>query len=153
LSNSTRNRVAGALIAGLMALSPLLAADTAQLDLNQYHGKIVMLDFWASWCVPCRRSFPWMNTMQEKYGDDGLVIIAVNVDNEAADAAAFLQKYPAKFEVVYDKDRQLVRDYAIEAMPSSFLIGRDGNVIDNHLGFKTIKTEEYEAAIVAALGE
>ena len=91
--------------------------------------------------------------MQEKYGDDGLVIIAVNVDNEAADAAAFLQKYPAKFEVVYDKDRQLVRDYAIEAMPSSFLIGRDGNVIDNHLGFKTIKTEEYEAAIVAALGE
>jgi cytochrome c biogenesis protein CcmG/thiol:disulfide interchange protein DsbE len=153
LSNSTRNRVAGVLIAGLMALSPLLAADTDQLDLDQYHGKIVVLDFWASWCVPCRRSFPWMNSMQEKYGDDGLVIIAVNVDNEAADAAAFLQEYPAKFEIVYDNDRQLVRDYAIEAMPSSFLIGRDGNVIGNHLGFKTAKTEEYEAAIVAALGE
>ena len=91
--------------------------------------------------------------MQEKYGDDGLVIIAVNVDNATADAAAFLQEYPAKFEIFYDSDHQLVRDYAIEAMPSSFLIGRDGNVIDNHLGFKFAKTDEYEAAIVAALGK
>lgn len=145
-------------IQGLMILVMLLAfapGDVAaeKLDLDQHRGKIVVLDFWASWCVPCRRSFPWMNEMQEKYADEGLVIIAVNVDNDPSDAEEFLQKYPANFLIAYDDDRQLVRQYAIEAMPSSFLIDRDGTLVQNHLGFKVAKTDEYEAAIVAALGK
>lgn len=123
------------------------------VDLTDHKGKLVLLDFWASWCVPCRRSFPWMNEMQEKYADEGLVIIAVNVDNDPSDAEEFLQKYPANFLIAYDDDRQLVRQYAIEAMPSSFLIDRDGTLVQNHLGFKVAKTDEYEAAIVAALGK
>jgi cytochrome c biogenesis protein CcmG/thiol:disulfide interchange protein DsbE len=101
--------------------------------------------------VPCRRSFPWMNEMQKKYADDGLVIIAVNLDNEASDAEKFLQQYPADFSIAYDHDRQLVQQYSVEAMPSSFLIDRDGSVIERHLGFKSGKTSDYEAAIVAAL--
>jgi cytochrome c biogenesis protein CcmG/thiol:disulfide interchange protein DsbE len=139
------------LAAIIFAVMPVVgnAADT--LNLSDYQGKVVVLDFWASWCVPCRRSFPWMNEMQEKYREEGLVVIAVNLDNQASDAEAFLQEYPAKFSIHYDHERQLARQYAVEAMPSSFLIGRDGTVKERHLGFKVAKTDEYEAVIVAAL--
>ena len=89
--------------------------------------------------------------MQQKYADDGLVIIAVNLDNEVSEAKAFLQQYPAEFQIFYDHDRQLARELAVEAMPSSFLIGRDGEVTERHLGFKSAKTDDYEAAIVSAL--
>jgi peroxiredoxin len=92
-----------------------------------------------------------MNEMQAKYASEGLVVIAVNLDNQASDAEVFLQHYPAEFSVLYDHERQLARQYAIEAMPSSFLIGRDGTITERHLGFKVAKTDEYEAAIVAAL--
>jgi cytochrome c biogenesis protein CcmG/thiol:disulfide interchange protein DsbE len=141
----------GIVAATILAVMPVVgnAADT--FDLGDYEGKVVLLDFWASWCVPCRHSFPWMNEMQQKYRDEGLVVIAVNLDSQASDAEAFLQKYPAKFSIHYDHERQLARQYAVEAMPSSFLIGRDGTIIERHLGFKVAKTEEYEAAIVAAL--
>jgi cytochrome c biogenesis protein CcmG/thiol:disulfide interchange protein DsbE len=141
----------GILAATILAIMPVAGNAADALDLGDYQGKVVVLDFWASWCVPCRHSFPWMNEIQEKYADEGLVVIAVNLDNQASDAEAFLQKYPAKFSIHYDHERQLARQYAVEAMPSSFLIGRDGTVKERHLGFKVAKTDEYEAAIVAAL--
>jgi cytochrome c biogenesis protein CcmG/thiol:disulfide interchange protein DsbE len=138
------------LTATLLILAPLTyAAD--DLDLENYSGKVVMLDFWASWCVPCRRSFPWMNEMQEKYGQDGLVIVAVNVDREVENAAAFLQEYPANFEIIYAPDAELAKEYEVEVMPSSFIIDREGKIVDRHLGFKVKKQEEYEAMIRAAL--
>jgi len=89
--------------------------------------------------------------MQHKYRGDGLIVIAVNLDNQASDAEAFLQHYPAQFSVYYDHERQLARQYGVEAMPSSFLIGRDGTIIERQLGFKSGKTDDYEAAIVALL--
>lgn len=135
----------------LWATFPLAvnAADALQLD--DYHGKVVVLDFWASWCVPCRRSFPWMNRMHAKYAEDGVVVIAVNLDNDLDDAHAFLQQYSVDFVVAYDHDRSLAREYGVQVMPSSFVIGRDGKIAASHLGFKTAKTDEYEAAIVSAL--
>ncbi|MGB5164775.1 MAG: TlpA disulfide reductase family protein [Woeseiaceae bacterium] len=138
----------------LLAVSLLTSAPVAAdqtLELENYRGKVVLLDFWASWCVPCRRSFPWMNEMQQKYADAGLVIIAVNLDNDAAEAATFLKEYPAQFEIAYDTDKQLARSYNVQAMPTSYLLDRDGATIERHLGFKSAKTDEYEAAIVAAL--
>ena len=98
-----------------------VAADS-DFDLDGHAGKVVLVDFWASWCVPCRRSFPWMNEMQQKYADDGLIIIAVNLDNNSTDAVKFLRDYPAKFRIVYDTDKELAREYGVQAMPSSFLI-------------------------------
>lgn len=89
--------------------------------------------------------------MHTKYYDDGLVIVAVNVDNDIADANQFLADYPAEFQVYFDDDKSLARDYEVVAMPSSFLIGRDGQVVDQHLGFKVLQQDEYEAAIQAAL--
>jgi len=138
------------LVIVLMAAVPSVSV-AGDLDLEKYAGKVVILDFWASWCVPCRRSFPWMNEMQEKYAEEGLIIIAVNLDHEVENAAAFLAEYPANFEIVYDPDDALAKEYKIQVMPSSFVIGRDGASIDRHTGFKVKMQDEYEAVIRAAL--
>jgi thiol-disulfide isomerase/thioredoxin len=123
----------------------------ADFDLQEFRGKVVVLDFWASWCVPCRRSFPWMNSMQEKYGDDGLVIIGVNLDAVDADAQAFLQETPAEFRIVSDPQGTLAREHDVIAMPTSYIFDRDGNLVTRHLGFKVKRQEEYEALLVETL--
>ena len=89
--------------------------------------------------------------MWEKYADQGLVIVGVNLDNKVEDAHQFLKEYPAQFDVVYDSDKSLAKEFDVVAMPSSFLIGRDGEVRAAHLGFKVKLQDEYEAAIVEAL--
>jgi thiol-disulfide isomerase/thioredoxin len=139
-----------AVTALILLCSPITQADDS-LDLSEYHGKVVLLDFWASWCVPCRRSFPWMNEMQEKYGESGLVIIGVNMDAEPDAAQAFLDTYPAEFKIVYAPDGVMAREFGVRAMPSSFVIGRDGEVVTRHLGFKVKKQNEYETDLVGAL--
>jgi len=139
------------LLAALLTWTPVAAADPG-LNLSSYEGKVVVIDFWASWCVPCRRSFPWMNDMHDKYAADGLVIIAVNLDRSADDAAQFLAKYPARFEIAYDPTGVLAKKYGVEVMPSSIIIGRNGEMIQRHAGFKVKRQDEYEATIRAALG-
>ena len=144
----------GALIAALfIVIAPLAAAEDGPLDVAAYRGKVVGIDFWASWCVPCRRSFPWLNAMHAKYAGDGLVIIGVNVDSERAEATRFLAEYPADFQIYFDSEGRYAAEYGVEAMPSSFVIGRDGQVRARHLGFKVQKQPDYEAAIVDALRE
>ena len=138
------------LLAALLAWAPVTSAENA-LNLEQYEGSVVLVDFWASWCVPCRRSFPWMNEMQAKYADAGLVILAVNLDQTPADAETFLAKYPAEFKIIYDPMGDLAREFGIEVMPSSFLVGKDGEISDRHAGFKVQKQPEYEAQIKTAL--
>lgn len=128
---------------GLQAAEPL--------NLAQYRGKVVLLDFWASWCVPCRRSFPWMNEMQRKYAESGLVVVAVNLDAEAGEAQAFLEEYPAEFRIVHDPDGSLATKYDVVAMPSSYVIGRDGEPVTRHLGFRVLEQDEYETNLVRAL--
>lgn len=148
------SRFSMAVACSLILLFGLLAQPSAAttFDLEEYAGKVVVLDFWASWCVPCRRSFPWLNTMNEKYGDDGLVIVGVNLDLDRAEAERFLGEFPASFDIVYDDDKDLAKQFEVIAMPSSYLIGRDGKILERHLGFKVKKQAEYEAAIVNALG-
>ena len=144
----------GALIAALfIVIAPLTAAEDGPLDVDAYRGKVVVIDFWASWCVPCRRSFPWLNAMHAKYAGDGLVIIGVNVDSERAEATRFLAEYPANFQIYFDSEGRYAAEHGVEAMPSSFVIGRDGHVRARHLGFKVQKQSDYEAAIVDALRE
>lgn len=122
-------------------------ADEATLDLDAYRGKVVYLDFWASWCVPCRRSFPWLNEMRSKYGDDGFVVVAVNVDAEAELAAEFLRETPATFDIVYDPAGEIAAQWELIGMPSSFIIDRNGKVASRHVGFRADSPEKYEAEI------
>ena len=141
-------------LAWLIALiAPGIHAADEPIDLSQYRGKVVVVDFWASWCVPCRRSFPWMNDMQAKYADHGLVIVGVNMDAEADLAAAFLEEYPAQFRIAYDPDGSLARQFDVIAMPSTYVLDRDGNQVARHLGFKVRQQDEYESVLVEALGQ
>jgi len=133
----------------LMSTGP--AAASPAFDLAAYNGKVVIVDFWASWCVPCRRSFPWMNEMQQKYGPDGLVIVGINMDTDAAAAARFLAETPAGFEIRYDAEGSLAKRFDVIAMPSSYLFDRTGKQVLRHLGFKVRNQDEYEAAIREAL--
>ena len=148
--NFSMNRFCLVVFLLLLSISSNTTAES-NFDLTEFKGKVVLLDFWASWCVPCRRSFPWMNDMQEKYEDDGLVIIGVNMDSDPADRNAFLQAYPAKFQIINDPDAELARDYGVIAMPSSYVIGRDGVLVTKHLGFKVKQQDEYEVILVESL--
>lgn len=114
-------------------------------------GNVVYVDFWASWCGPCKHSFPWMNSMQAKYGDKGLKIIAVNLDQKVEDAEAFLKGTPASFTVAFDAKGESPRKFGVKGMPSSYLIGPDGNVVQVHSGFRHEDGAELETMIQAAL--
>jgi cytochrome c biogenesis protein CcmG/thiol:disulfide interchange protein DsbE len=139
----------------LVALLVVTAAraDAPAFDLTQYQGKLVYLDFWASWCKPCRQSFPWMDAMQKKYGADGLVIVAVDEDEQPVDGRKFLAEVPVGFTVIGDPQGALAERYALIGMPSSFLIGRDGQVLQKHQGFFDDSPAAFEAEIRAALGK
>ena len=90
-----------------------------QINLSDFRGQIVYLDFWASWCQPCRKSFTWMNKMQSLYGADGFKVIAINLDESRAKADKFLQKIPAKFDVAFDSRGKTAEAYNVKAMPST----------------------------------
>lgn len=122
----------------LGSATPAAVATTAEdlLDLSALKGRVVYLDFWASWCVPCRHSFPWMARMQGEFGANGFVVIAVNVDRARADAERFLQEHPAHFRVVYDPDGVLAEKFGVQGMPTSFLIERSGRIAAKHEGFR-----------------
>lgn len=134
---------------GIASASSPFSSSRAASDFNleRYRGKVVVLDFWASWCAPCRQSFPWLNDMQSKYGPQGLVIIGINVDRERADADTFLRAVPAKFELAFDPTGALAAQYEIPGMPSSFVVDRTGRVVARHIGFRTGDRAEREAEI------
>jgi cytochrome c biogenesis protein CcmG, thiol:disulfide interchange protein DsbE len=124
-------------IALLLLLRPVAGTSADNLlDLAAYRGRVVYLDFWASWCVPCHESFPWMNNMQAQFGADGLSVIAVDVDHERAAAEQFLRTHPAQFRIVYDPQGLLAEKFGVRGMPSSFLIDRTGHIQSRHEGFR-----------------
>ena len=117
------------------------------IDLSKYKGKVVYLDFWASWCGPCKRSFPWMNELQEQYGTNGFEVIAVNLDASRKDANEFLSKIPANFDVAFDIKGITAKTYKLIAMPSSFLINRKGELVHKSLGYSNQEKKIIEAKI------
>ncbi len=139
----------------LLGFAHQIAAQAASvpttLDLSQYRGKVVLMDFWASWCAPCRQSFPWLNAMQSRYADRGLVVIGVNVDSTQAEAAKFLRDVPASFHIVYDPQGSLASQYDVPGMPSSFLVGRDGTIVARHVGFRGAARAEREDELLKLL--
>ncbi len=111
-------------------------------------GRIVYLDIWASWCVPCRDSFPFMNRLvAERAGT--VKVIAVNIDEDRAQADAFLERHPADFEILHDPDGHFVASLKPTGMPMSYLIGPDGTILGKHSGFKQDNAEEMLAEIDA----
>lgn len=147
--------VSRAAVAGFLSLFAMAMARPADVspavDLSAYKNKVVYLDFWASWCVPCRQSFPWMSQMQRLYGKEGLVILAVNMDQVRADADAFLKQYPAEFTVRFDPQGGLAKTFKVRGMPTSVLLSRDGKTLLLHEGFRSKDVAALEQSIRSAL--
>jgi thiol-disulfide isomerase/thioredoxin len=144
-------------IAGIAAAATLVtsgnlrAATPATLDLARHRGQVVIVDFWASWCKPCRQSIPWLNALRSRYGANGLVIIGVNVDAERRDADRFLRDVPIDFEVVYDPQGDIAREFKLKGMPTTYVFDRSGNIVETHVGFREAKKEQAEAEIKTLL--
>jgi len=128
-----------------------VSGTSGNVKLSALRGKLVYLDFWASWCGPCKRSFPWMNEMQKRYGAQGLQVVAVNLDAKHGDALDFLASTPATFTIGFDPAAGVARSYGVKGMPSSLLIGADGRVIALHEGFNDNDRAELEGRISANL--
>jgi cytochrome c biogenesis protein CcmG, thiol:disulfide interchange protein DsbE len=124
---------------------PSLKQDSVKL--SNYKGKVVYLDFWASWCGPCKKTFPWLNELQKKYGKDGFEVVGVNVDAKKADADSFLAATPAEFTVLLDPEGKVANTYELQGMPSSYIIDRSGKVFLAHRGFKDGEAAELEGKI------
>lgn len=119
----------------------------------QHKGKVIYLDFWASWCTPCRKSFPWMNDMQAKYQQEGLIIVSINVDSKQENAASFLQQTPADFHILYDSKGVLAKKFKLKGMPSSYLFNRQGEIVSAHVGFNGKKKALFEQEIKQQLSQ
>ena len=128
-----------------------VASAVGPIKLSQLRGQVVYVDFWASWCVPCRKSFPWLNEMQARYGKAGLKIIAINLDEDSQQAQAFLQHYPADFTVGFDPKGISAQAYGLKGMPSSYLIDGSGKLLLSHVGFRDDDRVELELKIRQAM--
>ncbi len=127
--------------------------DKQNLTLMQYQGKVLYVDFWASWCGPCAKSFPFLNGLHQQLKGQGLHIVAVNLDENLADAKAFLAKYPASFEVMADVSKQCAKDFDVQAMPSSYIVDRKGIVHHVQLGFKPGEAQDLQQMVEKLLHE
>ncbi len=123
------------------------------VSLDSLRGKVVMVDFWASWCEPCRKSFPWMSTLQQRYGPRGFAIVAINLDKSRDAADQFLAEFPAPFLVAFDPVGKTAEAYKVKAMPSGCVIGRDGKILETHAGFDAKRAAAIEAVIAGAVSK
>lgn len=142
--------------AGLKVGDPFPDLSAAKLEGQlpaDLKGKVVLVDFWASWCGPCKKSFPVMEELQKKYGPRGFAIVAVSVDEKKEAMADFLKKNPVGFAVVRDAGQKLVAAANATAMPTSFLLDGTGKIRYVHEGFRGTETrKEYEHEIESLLG-
>jgi len=156
-------------IAGLVATAPIQSAEIGQklsgcslttfskqqrpLDMSQFSGKVLYLDFWASWCPPCAKSFPFLNRLNQQHHEQDLQIIGINLDENLADAEKFLSQFPAEFLVASDLSKQCAEKLGVAAMPSSYLIDRQGVIRHIHLGFRADETGELREKVMQLLAE
>lgn len=140
--------------AGWQEMSALPALGTFGLEgsLPNLKGKVLYLDFWASWCSPCKASFPILNQWQQQFAARGFTVLGVSVDEKAADMQAFLNRTPASFPVVRDAAQKLVAAASIKTMPTSFLVNREGRIRHVHQGFRRQDEKALADQITALLG-
>jgi peroxiredoxin len=153
------NWLRAALIAGAALLAPLASAtDTAPdfalksnqgetLRLSDHRGEVILLNFWASWCGPCRQEMPLLNAINDRYSKLGFSVIGVNVDKDSALADKLLKDIPIAFPVLYDNLSMVSSTYDVSAMPTTVLIDRDGNMRYIHKGYKPGMELDYEKQI------
>jgi len=121
--------------------------------LEDMRGQVVMLNFWASWCGPCRQEMPLMEEIYQKYEKFGFTILAVNVDEDSADADRFLDAVPVTFPILYDNESRISELYDVDAMPTTVMIDRDGNKRFLHRGYKPGYEDDYRKQVKKLIRE
>ena len=124
-------------VSGGISAEQLSPDGDGSLDLNALKGHVAYVDFWASWCGPCRKSFPWMIDMQSRFAKRGLVIVAIDVDKDRALSDQFLQEFRPPFPVLYDPRGVLAQKFDITGMPSSIILDKQGKIRFTHTGFRS----------------
>ncbi len=120
-------------------------------SLKKYRGKVVYLDFWASWCGPCRQSLPLLNDLRKELKRKGFEVVAVNLDEETADAKTFLKQFPVVYPVLMDPKGRVPEKYELPGMPTSFLIDKRGRIQHIHVGFKPKDMATIRKQVIALL--
>ncbi|MGD8863940.1 MAG: TlpA disulfide reductase family protein, partial [Myxococcales bacterium] len=114
-------------------------------------GKVVIVDFWASWCAPCKEEMPVLQRLHKTYGSKGLVVVGVSVDNDASNVKSFLKKLGVTFPIVHDAKHSVSERYSPPTMPSSYIVDRKGIVRHVHKGFRAGDAKKMEAEVKALL--
>ena len=130
-----------------------LPTQNGEVSPSSFRDKVVYIDFWASWCKPCKQSFPFLNEMQDRYKDSGLEILAINLDKDHELATKFLQHIPPHFTVAFDEQGNTAGSFHVQGMPSSYLIDRKGNIRARHIGFREEDRAKLEQAVASLLKE
>ena len=131
----------------------LTSVSSGNVRLSEYYGEVVLINFWATWCGPCRVELPKLEALQQKYQRAGFSVIAVNVDSASVDVKGFLDSVDVSFPVLLDSEHKVIAQYDIEAMPGTVLVGRDGEIKYRHLGYKEGDELKYAKLIEQLLKE
>jgi len=125
----------------------------APIDLARFRGKVVYVDFWASWCVPCRTSMPMVDELYRKHGARGFAVVGINKDDRVVDAQRFLKRVPVSFPLAADREDAVVRAFLVTAMPSGYLVDRKSVVRKVHRGYTAETARQIEAEVEELLRE
>jgi len=123
------------------------------VNLADLRGQVVMINFWASWCGPCRQEFPILDEMFRKYRPMGFTLLGINVESDSADAERFLEQTPVSFPIAYDRENEVSNAYGVSAMPTTLIVDRKGNVRWLHRAYKPGDENEYLNQVRAMLRE
>ena len=123
------------------------------LRLSEFRGEVVMINFWASWCGPCRQEMPLLEELYAQYQPLGFTILGVNVEEDSSKAKQLLKDIPVSFPVLFDNESEVSKLYKVVAMPSTVLVDRDGNVRYLHQGYKPGYEEHYQEQVRALIRE
>jgi peroxiredoxin len=130
------------------------SSDGERVSLGSLKGKVVMVNFWATWCVPCRQEMPHLQALYERYNSLGFELLAVNVEKDnAAGARKWLEETPVTFPVLFDTNNEVTKLYKVQTMPSTVLVARDGTMRFIHHGYKPGYESEYQTQVRALLRE
>ena len=127
--------------------------DESTVRLNDYRGSVMLIDFWASWCAPCAQSFPFLDAVEREFGSAGFKVLGINVDEDRADARAFLAKHAAGFALAADASGECPEHFVVQAMPSTFLVDRGGRIREVFVGFRAEDSERMRLGIRKLLSE
>ena len=131
----------------------LQSLDGSTVRLSDLKGQVVLINFWATWCAPCREEMPLLDAIYQKYNRLGVELLGINVEDDASGAQEYLNETPVTFPILFDPDGRVSKQYQVKAMPSTILVDRHGNVRHIHYGYKPGYENDYQDQIRALVRE